>query len=39
MTNTFPLYVVDGTVVDDITFINPKDIVDIQVLKDADLKE
>ncbi|WP_394747619.1 SusC/RagA family TonB-linked outer membrane protein [Spongiimicrobium salis] len=35
LTNTFPLYVVDGTVVDDITFINPKDIVDIQVLKDA----
>lgn len=35
LTNTFPLYVVDGTVVDDITFINPKDIIDIQVLKDA----
>jgi len=35
LTNTFPVYVVDGTVVDDITFINPKDIIDIQVLKDA----
>ena len=35
LTNTFPLYVVDGTIVDDITFLNPKDIVDIQVLKDA----
>ncbi|MGD1946408.1 MAG: SusC/RagA family TonB-linked outer membrane protein [Croceivirga sp.] len=35
LTNTFPLYVVDGAVVDDITFVNPKDIIDIQVLKDA----
>ncbi|MFP2995851.1 TonB-dependent receptor [Spongiivirga sp. MCCC 1A20706] len=35
LTNTFPLYVVDGTVVDDISFLNPQDIVDIQVLKDA----
>ncbi|MGB5820540.1 MAG: TonB-dependent receptor [Saonia sp.] len=35
LTNTFPLYVVDGTLVDDITFLNAKDIVDIQVLKDA----
>ena len=35
LTNSFPLYVVDGTIVDDITLINPKDIVDIQVLKDA----
>ena len=35
LTNTFPLYVVDGVVVDDITFLNSKDIVDIQVLKDA----
>ncbi len=35
LTNTFPLYVVDGTIVDDITFLNSKDIVDIQVLKDA----
>jgi len=35
LTNTFPLYVVDGTVVDDITFLNSKDIIDIQVLKDA----
>ncbi len=35
LTNSFPLYVVDGTVVDDIVFLNPKDIVDLQVLKDA----
>ena len=35
LTNTFPLYVVDGTIVDDISFLNPKDIIDIQVLKDA----
>ncbi len=35
LTNSFPLYVVDGTIVDDITFINPKDIKDLQVLKDA----
>lgn len=35
LTNSFPLYVVDGTIVDDIVFLNPKDIVDIQVLKDA----
>ncbi|WP_350284991.1 TonB-dependent receptor [uncultured Croceitalea sp.] len=35
LTNTFPLYVVDGAIVDDITFLNSKDIVDIQVLKDA----
>ncbi len=35
LTNSFPLYIVDGTVVDDITFINPKDIKDLQVLKDA----
>jgi len=35
LTNTFPLYVVDGTVVDDITFLNSKDIIDLQVLKDA----
>jgi TonB-linked SusC/RagA family outer membrane protein len=35
LTNTFPLYVVDGAIVDDITFLNPKDIIDIQVLKDA----
>ncbi len=35
LTNSFPLYVIDGTVVDDIVFLNPKDIIDIQVLKDA----
>ncbi|WP_435625355.1 SusC/RagA family TonB-linked outer membrane protein [Flagellimonas sp.] len=35
LTNTFPLYVVDGTIVDDISRINAKDIIDIQVLKDA----
>ncbi len=35
LTNTFPLYVVDGAIVDDITFLNAKDIIDIQVLKDA----
>ncbi|MEM8507965.1 MAG: TonB-dependent receptor [Bacteroidota bacterium] len=35
LTNTFPLYVVDGAIVDDITFLNSKDIIDIQVLKDA----
>ncbi len=35
LTNSFPLYVIDGTIVDDIVFLNPKDIVDLQVLKDA----
>ncbi len=35
LTNSFPLYVIDGTVVDDIVFLNPKDIIDLQVLKDA----
>ncbi|TPN84004.1 SusC/RagA family TonB-linked outer membrane protein [Aquimarina algicola] len=35
LTNSFPLYVIDGTIVDDIVFLNPKDIIDIQVLKDA----
>jgi len=35
LTNTFPLYVVDGTFVDNINFINPKDIKSIEVLKDA----
>ncbi|MBD0404680.1 TonB-dependent receptor [Flammeovirga sp. EKP202] len=30
-----PLYVVDGAPVSDITFLSPKDIADIQVLKDA----
>ncbi len=30
-----PLYVVDGIIVEDISFINPNDIEDISVLKDA----
>lgn len=30
-----PIYVVDGTVLDDVEFLNPKDIESIQVLKDA----
>lgn len=30
-----PIYVVDGTILDDIEFLNPKDIESIQVLKDA----
>lgn len=35
LTNSFPLYVVDGTITDNINYLNPKDIVNIQVLKDA----
>ncbi len=35
LNNSNPLYVVDGTMVDDIDFINPNDIASIQVLKDA----
>ncbi len=35
LTNSFPLYVVDGTLVDNINYLNPKDIVNLQVLKDA----
>lgn len=33
--NTSPLYVVDGVVCDDINFLNPQDIEQIDVLKDA----
>ncbi len=35
LTNSFPLYVVDGTIVENMNFINPKDIESLQVLKDA----
>ena len=35
LTNSFPLYVIDGTFTDNMNFINPKDIESIQVLKDA----
>ncbi|MEL7423035.1 MAG: TonB-dependent receptor [Bacteroidota bacterium] len=35
LTNSFPLYVVDGTIVENMNFINPKDIESIEVLKDA----
>ena len=35
LTNSFPLYVVDGTFVENMNFINPKDIESIEVLKDA----
>ncbi len=35
LTNSFPLYVIDGTFADNITFLNPKDIASIEVLKDA----
>jgi TonB-linked SusC/RagA family outer membrane protein len=34
-TNRSPLYVVDGIPVDDISFVNPQDVADITVLKDA----
>ena len=33
--NSDPLYVVDGFITEDITFLNPDDVQDIQVLKDA----
>jgi TonB-dependent starch-binding outer membrane protein SusC len=33
--NSDPLYVVDGFIVEDIKFLNPEDIKDFQVLKDA----
>jgi TonB-dependent starch-binding outer membrane protein SusC len=33
--NTDPLYVVDGFIVESISFLNPEDIKDFQVLKDA----
>lgn len=35
LTNTNPLYVVDGIFVDNIDFLNPNDIADMSVLKDA----
>ena len=35
LTNSYPLYVVDGTFTDNMNFINPRDIESIQVLKDA----
>ena len=35
LTNSFPLYVVDGAISENINFLNPKDIVNLQVLKDA----
>jgi len=34
-TNRNPLYVVDGIAIDDVSFLNPQDIDDITVLKDA----
>jgi len=35
LTNSFPQYIVDGTFVDDMYYLNPKDIESIEVLKDA----
>ncbi len=35
LTNSFPLYVVDGTFAENINFLNPNDIQSIEVLKDA----
>jgi len=35
LTNSFPLYVVDGTIEKNMNFVNPKDIESIEVLKDA----
>jgi len=35
LTNSFPLYVIDGTFADNMTYLNPKDIERIEVLKDA----
>ena len=35
LTNSFPLYVIDGTFADNMNFVNPKDIERIEVLKDA----
>ncbi len=35
LTNSFPQYVVDGTFVNDMRYLNPKDIESIEVLKDA----
>ncbi|MEM6806709.1 MAG: TonB-dependent receptor plug domain-containing protein, partial [Bacteroidota bacterium] len=35
LTNSFPLYVIDGTFADNMVYVNPKDIERIEVLKDA----
>ncbi len=35
LTNSFPLYVIDGTFADNMNFVNPKDIDRMEVLKDA----
>jgi TonB-dependent starch-binding outer membrane protein SusC len=35
LTNSFPLYVIDGTFADNMSFLNPQDIESIEVLKDA----
>ncbi|MEO1261721.1 MAG: TonB-dependent receptor [Bacteroidota bacterium] len=35
LTNSFPLYVIDGTFADNMNFLNPNDIDRIEVLKDA----
>ncbi|MFY0599005.1 MAG: TonB-dependent receptor [Cyclobacteriaceae bacterium] len=35
LTNSFPLYVIDGTFAENMDFINPNDIESIEVLKDA----
>ncbi len=35
LTNSYPLYVIDGTFTDNMNFLNPKDIESIEVLKDA----
>ena len=33
--NASPIYVVDGMILDDISFVNPQDVASIEVLKDA----
>ncbi|MFK7949978.1 MAG: SusC/RagA family TonB-linked outer membrane protein [Saprospiraceae bacterium] len=35
LTNSFPLYVIDGTFADNMNYLNPNDIERIEVLKDA----
>ncbi len=35
LTNSYPLYVIDGTVVENMNYLNPKDIESMEVLKDA----
>lgn len=35
LNNANPLYVVDGMLLDDISFVNPQDVASIEVLKDA----